>query len=45
MGIVQKVVPAAELMAAAKAWVKANPRLSSLGTRRSFRIPRRPVFG
>jgi 3-hydroxyacyl-CoA dehydrogenase/enoyl-CoA hydratase/3-hydroxybutyryl-CoA epimerase len=39
MGIVQKVVPAAELMAAAKAWIKANPKPEQPWDKKDFRIP------
>jgi len=39
MGIVQKVVPAAELLPSAKAWIKANPKVEQPWDKREFRIP------
>jgi 3-hydroxyacyl-CoA dehydrogenase/enoyl-CoA hydratase/3-hydroxybutyryl-CoA epimerase len=39
MGIVQKVVPAGELLAAAKAWIKANPAAQQPWDKKDFRIP------
>jgi len=39
MGIVQKVVPAAELISAAKAWIKANPAAQQPWDKKEFRIP------
>jgi 3-hydroxyacyl-CoA dehydrogenase/enoyl-CoA hydratase/3-hydroxybutyryl-CoA epimerase len=39
MGIVQKVVPAGELVAAAKAWIKANPGAQQPWDKKDFRIP------
>jgi len=39
MGIVNKAVPAAELMGAAKAWIKANPKPEQPWDKKEFRIP------
>ena len=39
MGIVQKVVPAAELLGAAKTWIKANPKAEQPWDKKEFRIP------
>ena len=39
LGIVQKVVPAGELMPAAKAWIKANPAAQQPWDKKDFRIP------
>jgi 3-hydroxyacyl-CoA dehydrogenase / enoyl-CoA hydratase / 3-hydroxybutyryl-CoA epimerase len=39
MGIVQKIVPAVELLAAAKTWIKANPGARAAWDDREFRIP------
>ena len=39
MGIVQKVVPAGELIPAAKAWIKANPGAQQPWDKKEFRIP------
>ncbi len=38
-GIVQKMAPAGELMAAAKAWIKANPKPQQPWDKKDFRIP------
>ena len=39
IGIVQKLVPAAELVSAAKAWIKANPSAQQPWDKKEFRIP------
>src|ERR1700704_877591 len=39
MGLAQKVVPAGELLAAAKAWIKANPSAQQPWDKKDFRIP------
>ncbi|HEX3486597.1 MAG TPA: 3-hydroxyacyl-CoA dehydrogenase NAD-binding domain-containing protein [Micropepsaceae bacterium] len=39
MGIVQKVLPAGELVAGAKAWIKANPNPQQPWDKKEFRIP------
>ena len=39
MGLAQKVVPAGELLAAAKAWIKANPTAQQPWDKKDFRIP------
>jgi 3-hydroxyacyl-CoA dehydrogenase/enoyl-CoA hydratase/3-hydroxybutyryl-CoA epimerase len=39
MGILQKVVPAAELIPAAKAWIKANASVQQPWDKKEFRIP------
>ena len=39
MGIVQKTVPAADLLNAAKAWIKANPHPQAPWDKPDFRIP------
>jgi len=39
MGIVQKPLPAGELIAAAKAWIKANPGARAAWDDKEFRIP------
>src|ERR1700730_16494333 len=39
MGLVQKIVPAGELHAAAKAWIKANPSAQQPWDKKDFRIP------
>src|SRR5258708_33652527 len=39
MGLVQKIVPAGELLAAAKAWIKANPNAQQPWDKKDFRIP------
>jgi 3-hydroxyacyl-CoA dehydrogenase/enoyl-CoA hydratase/3-hydroxybutyryl-CoA epimerase len=39
MGIINKVVPAAELIGAAKAWIKANPSATQPWDKKEFRIP------
>jgi 3-hydroxyacyl-CoA dehydrogenase/enoyl-CoA hydratase/3-hydroxybutyryl-CoA epimerase len=39
MNIVQKVVPAGELIPAAKAWIKANPSAQQPWDKKEFRIP------
>ena len=39
MGIVHKVAPAADLLASAKAWIKANPKPEQPWDKKDFRIP------
>ena len=39
MGIVNKIVPAAELLDQAKAWIKANPGAQQAWDKKEFRIP------
>ena len=39
MGILNKVVPAGELIAAAKAWIKSNPGSTQPWDKKDFRIP------
>src|SRR5258708_12071053 len=39
MGLVQKIVPSGELLAAAKAWIKANPNAQQPWDKKDFRIP------
>jgi 3-hydroxyacyl-CoA dehydrogenase/enoyl-CoA hydratase/3-hydroxybutyryl-CoA epimerase len=39
LNIVQKVVPAAELIGAAKVWIKANPKPEQPWDKKDFRIP------
>src|SRR5205085_1318846 len=39
MGLINKVVPAGELIGAAKAWIKANPSAVQPWDKKEFRIP------